>query len=107
VLCVARRTPSEQTVYVAGYFARWLRSQREQRGLTQEQLAYTAGLSRNQIQNLENNRNNDRTKPSSANPGLDTLLSLERAFGMEVGELLLSVREFMKEHEGSKEQEGS
>ena len=64
--------------------------------MTQEELAHQSGLSRNQIQNLENNRNNNSVGRSSANPSLDTILALEAALGLELGDLMVQVREFME-----------
>ncbi|MFH7322178.1 MULTISPECIES: helix-turn-helix transcriptional regulator [Aeromicrobium] len=91
-----KRTPTAHTAEVASSFAQWLRRRREQAGMTQEELAHRAGLSRNQVQNLENNRNNNATGRSSANPSLDTILALEAAFGLELGDLLVDVRRFME-----------
>ena len=98
LLCMPKRTPSTHTAEIAGWFATWLRRRREDRGWTQEQLAHRAGLSRNQVQNLENNRNNNNTGVgrSSANPSLDTLLALEDAFELPLGELLVEVRTLME-----------
>lgn len=96
-----KRTPTDETAHVAAWFARWLRAHREEKGLTQEQLAHAAGLSRNQVQNLENNRNNSTTGRMTANPGLDTILALESAFGMELGDLLVEVRRYMRAHDPS------
>ncbi len=96
-----KRTPTDETARVAGWFARWLRAHREETGLTQEQLAHLAGLSRNQVQNLENNRNNSTSGRMTANPGLDTILALESAFGLELGGLLVAVRRYMQAHGGS------
>lgn len=96
LLCMPKRTPSAHTAEVAGSFAAWLRRRREDAGMTQEELAHRAGLSRNQIQNLENNRNNNTVGRSSANPGLDTILALEGAFGLALGDLLVEVRTFME-----------
>ena len=96
LLCMPKRTPTAHTAEVASSFAQWLRRRREQAGMTQEELAHRAGLSRNQVQNLENNRNNNATGRSSANPSLDTILDLEAAFGLELGDLLVDVRRFME-----------
>ena len=96
LLCMPKRTPTAHTAEVASSFAQWLRRRREQAGMTQEELAHRAGLSRNQVQNLENNRNNNTTGRSSANPSLDTILALEAAFGLELGDLLVDVRRFME-----------
>ncbi|MBC9227535.1 helix-turn-helix transcriptional regulator [Aeromicrobium senzhongii] len=91
-----KRTPSDRTAEVAGAFAAWLRRRREELSMTQEELAHQSGLSRNQIQNLENNRNNNSVGRSSANPSLDTILALEAALGLELGDLMVQVREFME-----------
>ncbi|MCD9153834.1 helix-turn-helix transcriptional regulator [Aeromicrobium duanguangcaii] len=94
-----KRTPSDRTTEVAGAFATWLRRRREELSMTQEELAHQSGLSRNQIQNLENNRNNNAVGRSSANPSLDTVLALEAALGLELGDLMVQVREFMESGE--------
>jgi transcriptional regulator with XRE-family HTH domain len=99
LLCMPKRTPSDETAAVASSFATWLRRRREELAMTQEQLAHQSGLSRNQIQNLENNRNNNATGRSSANPSLDTILALESALGLRLGELLVEVRTFMESGE--------
>lgn len=89
---MAKRTATDETTRIAGEMARWLRQRREAAGMTQEQLAHLSGLSRNQIQNLENNRNNNPTGRITANPTLDTILALESAFGLDLGDLLVEVR---------------
>lgn len=91
-----KRTPSAHTAEIAAWFATWLRRRRTERGWTQEELAHRAGLSRNQVQNLENNRNNSPAGRSSANPSLDTMLALEAAFELEFGEMLVEVRRLME-----------
>lgn len=65
-----------------------VRALREARGLTQEQLAHQTGIARNQIQNIEHNRNNS-IEPSTGRPGpgnarLDTIFLLARELGVEV-----------------------
>ncbi len=87
-----KRSASAHTADVAGSFGQWLRRRRETAGWTQEQLAHRAGLSRNQIQNLENNRNNNAAGRVSANPSLDTILALESVFDLPLGESLVEVR---------------
>lgn len=61
---------------------------REARSLTQEQLAEMTGISRNQIQNIERNRNNvkDPTsgRPGPANARLDTLYLIADALQVEI-----------------------
>jgi len=61
--------------------------------MTQEQLAHAAGVSRNQIQNIENSRNNARDengkpKPGPANPRLDTLWSIAAVLDVEIADLV-------------------
>lgn len=97
MLGMPKRTPTDHTTLIAGHLGQWLRAQREAGGMTQEQLAQRSGLSRNQVQNLENNRNNNTSGRMSANPSLDTLVALESVFDMELGELLVAVRQRMKE----------
>lgn len=70
-----------------------VRHAREQRQITQEQLAHAAGLHRNQIQNIENSRNNarddeGRPAPGPGNPRLDTLWAIAVALDITVEELL-------------------
>ena len=51
--------------------------------MTQEQLAERTGISRNQIQNIEKNRNNSKDpetgKPGPGNARLDTIFLLAQA----------------------------
>lgn len=77
-------------------FGRRIRRLREQRGMTQEDLAHAAGISRNQIQNVEAARSNVRDAdgrpiPGSSNPALDTIWAIARALDVEV--TLLVARE--------------
>ncbi len=88
---VAKRTPSARTAETTARLGQWIQKAREERNWTQEKLAEVSGLSRNHIQNLENNRNNSPNK-GTANPSLDTLFALEDAFQLELGELLVRVR---------------
>lgn len=61
-------------------------------GLTQEQLAERTGISRNQIQNIEKNRNNSKDprtgRPGPGNARLDTVFLLADALGVSVTELI-------------------
>lgn len=69
-----------------------VRRLRESRGLTQERLAELTGISRNQIQNLEGNRNNTRDSktglPGPGNPRLETIFLLAQHLEVEVGYLV-------------------
>lgn len=66
-----------------------LRSLREQKVLTQEGLAYSAGLTKNSLQLLEAGRGSGRKDSTSpSNPRMTTLTSLAGAFDMSVSELL-------------------
>jgi transcriptional regulator with XRE-family HTH domain len=70
-----------------------LRALREARDLTQEELAHRAGISRNQVQNIERSRNNTRLSAGRdvrgpGNPRLDTLFALALALDVEVVDLL-------------------
>jgi transcriptional regulator with XRE-family HTH domain len=61
--------------------------------MTQEQLAEAAGLHRNQVQNIENSRNNARDSqgrptPGPGNPQLDTIWAIARALEIYVVDLL-------------------
>lgn len=78
---------------IAARFGRRVRELREDRGLTQEQLAHLVGMSRNQIQNIENSRNNNRDAEGNriggtANPRLETIWALARALDVEVTQLV-------------------
>jgi transcriptional regulator with XRE-family HTH domain len=60
-----------------------VRHRRRELKLTQENLAERTGLSRNQIQNIENNRNNDKDpvtgQPGPGNARLETVFLLAEA----------------------------
>ena len=91
LLCMPKRTPSDRTAEIAGWFAIWLRRRRAELGWTQEDLAHRSGMSRNQVQNIENSRNNQRDekgRTGSGNPRLDTVFALARALRVEVGYLV-------------------
>ena len=61
---------------------------RQHLGLTQEQLAERTGLSRNQVQNIEHNRNNSKDsatgRPGPGNARLDTLFLLAQELQVDV-----------------------
>ncbi|NYE95579.1 transcriptional regulator with XRE-family HTH domain [Psychromicrobium silvestre] len=66
-----------------------LRRLREERGLSQEALAFRAGVTKNQVQLIESGRSSgrkDATGPS--NPRLSTLVGLAEILEMPVHELL-------------------
>jgi transcriptional regulator with XRE-family HTH domain len=59
-------------------FAENVRAARETAGLTQEQLAWAAGLHQTEIARIESGRRN---------PGLDTIFKVARGLGVAPGEL--------------------
>lgn len=61
-----------------------VRRRRTELRLTQEQLAERSGISRNQIQNIENARG---TSTTTSNPRADLLWSLAEALEIQVGDL--------------------
>ncbi|PCC26636.1 transcriptional regulator [Glutamicibacter sp. BW78] len=66
-----------------------LRGLREVRGLTQEDLAYSAGLTKNSLQLLEGGRGSGRKDSTSpSNPRMATLMGLSGALGMSVSQML-------------------
>ncbi len=78
--------PLPASVRAAALLGSKVRAVREARGMTQEQLADRAGISRNQVQNIEHSRNNTRSpdtgRPGPGNARLDTVFRL--AFSLEV-----------------------
>lgn len=81
---------SRAAVQAAASMGTKVRALREEQGLTQEQLAHLAGISRNQIQNIEHSRNNQRDasgRPGPGNARLDTVFKL--AFALEVSPMYL------------------
>lgn len=86
-----RRDQTPEWELVAQAFGHRVRLLREERGLTQEELAQAAGISRNQLQNIENSRNNVRDaqgRQGRGNPRLDTVWSLAGALQVEVADLV-------------------
>ena len=70
-------------------FGAVLRVLREARGLTQESLAFQAGVTKNQVQLIEAGRGSgsrDSGRPS--NPRLSTIVGLSDVLGITVAELM-------------------
>lgn len=66
-----------------------LRRLRARRGLTQEALAFRAGISKNHVQLIESGRASGRRNTlRPANPGLSTLHALSLALEVDISELL-------------------
>lgn len=82
----SRHTPSdyERVAHLLGIRVATLRGLR---GLTQEGLAERTGLSRNQIQNIERNRNNQQ---GFGNPRLETIVRLAVALEVDATYLISS-----------------
>lgn len=79
----------EQAAYLLGLRVSRLR---QQHGYTQEALADRTGLSRNQIQNIERNRNNQRDPRTGrlgiGNPQLETVFLLARELEVDPSYLI-------------------
>ncbi|WP_147915792.1 helix-turn-helix domain-containing protein [Ruania zhangjianzhongii] len=76
--------------HIAVRFGNHIRTLREEREWTQEELAERTQLSRNQVQNIEHARNNQRDssgRPGPGNPTLDSVVKLAQAFGLRPSEL--------------------
>lgn len=68
-----------------------LRQLRQDKGLSQERMAFTAGLTKNQIQLIEAGRGSGRRDSSGpSNPRLSTLVGLADVLGMKASDLLKS-----------------
>lgn len=71
---------------------RRIEERRRELGMTQEQLAEAAGISRNQVQNIEKNRNNSKHpktgQPGPGNARLDTVFRLAAALDVTVQDLI-------------------
>lgn len=69
-----------------------VRALRDARGLTQEELAHRTGIARNQIQNIEHNRNNSKDaatgRPGLGNARLDTVFLLAEELEVDVAYLI-------------------
>lgn len=66
-----------------------LRRLREERGLSQEKLAFRAGVTKNQVQLIEAGRSSGRKEAiGPSNPRLSTLAGLAEVLGLSVSALL-------------------
>ena len=73
----------------AKLFGATLRSLREERGLSQESLAFRAGVTKNQVQLIEAGRSSGRKDAEGpSNPRCSTLAGLADALGIKASELL-------------------
>jgi len=85
---VSSPDPSADYVRAATLLGEKVRALREARGLTQEQLAPSTGISRNQIQNIEHSRNNTRDPETGrlgpGNARLDTIFLLAAQLRVDV-----------------------
>jgi len=75
---------------VAHRLGEQLTSARQRRGLTQEQVAEAAGMSRNHYQLLEIGLGNRSTK-APANPRLTTLVTLAKVLDIELPVLIRAI----------------
>ncbi|MGI5950366.1 MAG: helix-turn-helix domain-containing protein [Brooklawnia sp.] len=79
---------STNYVRAAELLGKKVRELRQAQGLTQEALAEKTGIHRNQIQNIENNRNNSRDpqtgRPGPGNARLETVFLLADALQVDV-----------------------
>ena len=65
-----------------------LRRLRQERGLSQEALAYRAGITRNQLQLIENGRASSRKDSDTpSNPRASTFTGLAEVLGVTVSEM--------------------
>lgn len=66
-----------------------LRRRRAERGLSQESLAYQAGITKNQLQLIESARSTGRKdSPGPSNPRMATLVGLAEVLEVSVAELM-------------------
>ncbi|MFB8146546.1 helix-turn-helix domain-containing protein [Microbacterium sp. NPDC056003] len=73
----------------AGRLGATLRRLRNARGLSQESLAYQAGITKNQLQLIEAGRSTGRRDdPGPSNPRMATLSGLAEVLGMTVAQLM-------------------
>ena len=75
---------------LASRLGRYLAQMRAASGLTQEQVAHSAGINRNHYQLLESGLS-DRKKNTPANPRLSTLVALADTFGTSVPEIIVDL----------------
>lgn len=74
----------------AARLAATLRTLRTERGLSQEELAHRAGMSRNQYQLLEKGLSN-RTSAAPSNPHLSTVVAIAAALDTSVARVITDV----------------
>jgi transcriptional regulator with XRE-family HTH domain len=73
----------------AKQFGATLRRLREERGLSQESLAFRAGVTKNQVQLIEYGRSSGRRDAEGpSNPRLSTLIGLAEVLDIDVSKLL-------------------
>lgn len=66
-----------------------LRRRRTERGLSQESLAYQAGITKNQLQLIESARSTGRKdSPGPSNPRMATLAGLAEALDVSLADLM-------------------
>lgn len=69
-----------------------VRDLRTKHGLSQESLAYQAGITKNQVQLIEVGKSASRKSTGPSNPKLGTLVGIARVFGMSVAEFLTEAK---------------
>ncbi|MDY5152325.1 helix-turn-helix transcriptional regulator [Actinotignum urinale] len=83
-------SPLTPEQHVAWALARTVRSRREDLHMSQDDVAFSAGINRSTIQCLENAVSDLKTRVP-ANPRLHTLFKLADALDLTIGELLKNV----------------
>ena len=85
---MSSRVPSPEYLRAAELLGRKVQAMREARGFTQEDLAEHTGIHRNQIQNIEKNRNNTKDPvtglPGPGNARLETVFRLADALRVDI-----------------------
>ena len=84
--------PPDAYVRAARLLGEKVRALREDRQITQEDLAHRTGIARNQIQNIEHNRNNSKDpvtgRPGMGNARLETIFRLAHELQVEATYLI-------------------
>jgi transcriptional regulator with XRE-family HTH domain len=92
LLAVSSRQRPAAYYRAAEQLAERVYRRRRELGLTQEDLAERTGISRNQIQNIEKNRNNSKDpetgRPGPGNARLDTVFLLADALDVTISYLI-------------------
>lgn len=87
-----RSATSREAEHAAKLLGAKVAARRSELELTQEQLAERAGISRNQVQNIEHSRSNVKDpktgRPGPGNARLDTVFRLAHALDVEVAYLV-------------------